>query len=435
MKTSGIWIALACAGVVAASGAGYWLGMQKVQPAERVAAPAHGARAVLYYRNPMGLHDTSPVPKKDSMGMDYVPVYADEAAPPGQLRISLDKVQKLGVKTEPAVSRELARTVRAVGRLQPDERRIVTVTTRFEGYIEKLLVNATGQPVQRGQALMEVYSPELVSAQEEYLIAWNGRETLSNGTPESLAGVDQLAEAALQRLRNWDISAAQLQHLQREGKVTRTLTLYSPASGVVLEKTAQQGMRFMPGEMLFRIADLSTVWLIADVFEQDLERVQTGQPVKISVDAYPEHEFSGDVSYIYPTVSPQTRTAQVRVEMSNPDGLLRPDLYASVQLVSAGDMALTVPDSAVIDSGTRQVVLVQREEGLFEPREVTLGRRSDGYFEVLQGVSAGELVVVRANFLIDAESNLQTALGGFGAHAATSPDRANPPPAEDHEAH
>ncbi len=329
-------------------------------------------------------------------------------------------MQKLGVKTEPAVSRELARTVRAVGRLQPDERRIVTVTTRFEGYIEKLLVNATGQPVKRGQPLMEVYSPELVSAQEEYLIAWKGRETLRNGTEESLAGVDQLAEAALQRLRNWEISSAQLQQLQREGKVTRTLTLYSPANGVVLEKTAQQGMRFMPGETLFRIADLSTVWLIADVFEQDLERVQLGQPVKISVDAYPEREFSGEVSYIYPTLSPQTRTAQVRVEMSNPDGLLKPDLYASVQLNSGGGMALTVPDSAVIDSGKRQVVLVQREEGLFEPREVTLGRRSDGYAEVLQGVSEGEQVVVRANFLIDAESNLQTALGGFGERGKTS---------------
>jgi Cu(I)/Ag(I) efflux system membrane fusion protein len=424
--------------------------MQKVQPAEKVAAPADSARVVLYYRNPMGLQDTSPLPKKDSMGMDYVPVYADEEAPPGQLRISLDKVQKLGVKTEPAVSRELARTVRAVGRLQPDERRMVTVTTRFEGYIEKLLVNATGQPVTRGQPLMEVYSPELVSAQEEYLIARKGRETLRNGTQESLAGVDQLADAALQRLRNWEISAAQLQRLQREGKVTRTLTLYSPASGVVLEKTAQQGMRFMPGEMLFRIADLSTVWLIADVFEQDLSVVKPGLAVKISVDAYPEHAFSGEVAYIYPTVSPQTRTAQVRVEMSNPDGLLRPELYASVQLASAGDMALTVPNSAVIDSGTRQVVLVQREEGLFEPREVTLGRHSDGYVEVLQGVTEGEQVVVRANFLIDAESNLQTALGGFGGHGehggehgakaprAGVPGAANPTPepdAKDHEAH
>jgi len=429
MKTSGLWITLACLGVVAASGTGYWLGTKQEQHVENPTAPAKSARQVLFYRNPMGLQDTSPIPRKDAMGMDYVPVYADEQAPAGQLRISLDKIQKLGVKTAPAMSRELARTVRAVGRLQPDERGIVTVTTRFEGYIEKLLVNATGQAVKRGQPLMEVYSPELVSAQEEYLIAWNGRETLRNGTEESLAGVDQLAEAALQRLSNWEISAAQLQHLQHEGKVTRTLTLYSPATGVVLEKTALQGMRFMPGENLFRIADLSKIWLIADVFEQDLALVRLGQSVKISVDAYPEREFSGEVSYIYPTISPQTRTAQVRVEMSNPDGLLKPDLYASVQLDSGRGMALTVPESAVIDSGKRQVVLVQREEGLFEPREVTLGRRGDGYAEVLEGVSEGEQVVVRANFLIDAESKLQSALDSFGGagDVAVTP--------EDHEAH
>jgi Cu(I)/Ag(I) efflux system membrane fusion protein len=452
MKTRGIWITLACLGVAAAGGTGYWLGMQGVQPAQAVTAAAQNAparnglaqnaRVVLYYRNPMGLHDTSPVPKKDSMGMDYVPVYADEEAGAGQLRISLDKVQKLGVRTEPVSSRELATTVRAVGRLQPDERRMVTITTRFEGYIEKLLVNATGQPVKRGQPLMEVYSPELVSAQEEYLIARSGQEALRNGTAESVSGADQLAEAALQRLRNWDISAAQLQRLQSEGTVTRTLTVYSPANGVVLEKTAQQGMRFMPGEILFRIADLSTVWLIADVFEQDLSLVQPGQPVKISVDAWPEQEFSGEVAYIYPTVSPQTRAVQVRVEMSNPHGLLKPDLYASVQLVSTGDTALTVPDSAVIDSGTRQVVLVQREEGLFEPREVTLGRRSDDYVEVLHGVTEGEKVVVRANFLIDAESKLQSALDGFSADAQPGPEHggdhggehADAAP-EDHEGH
>lgn len=438
MKSSKIWITLACAAMVVAGGTAYWLGMQRLQPAQAVSAAAANTRDVLYYRNPMGLPDTSPVAKKDSMGMDYVPVYADDEPAAGQLRISLDKVQKLGVRTEPVASRVLATTVRAVGRLQPDERRIVTVTTRFEGYIEKLLVSATGQPVKRGQPLMEVYSPELVSAQEEYLIARNGRASLRNGTAESVNGVDQLAEAALQRLRNWEISAAQLQRLQSEGTVTRTLTVYSTADGVVLEKTAQQGMRFMPGEVLFRIADLSTVWLIADVFEQDLSLVQPGQPVQISVDAYPEHAFSGEVDYIYPTVSPQTRAAQVRVEMSNPHGLLKPDLYASVQLVATGEMALTVPDSAVIDSGTRQVVLVQREEGLFEPREVTLGRRSDGYTEVLQGVSAGEQVVVRANFLIDAESNLQTALDGFNAHAGHGGEQGGEDEdaaADDHEGH
>jgi Cu(I)/Ag(I) efflux system membrane fusion protein len=391
---------------------------------EASAAPAaaQGERKILYYRNPMGLPDTSPVPKQDSMGMDYIPVYADEVAQPGQISISPDKVQKLGVRTEPAVLRELARMVRAVGQFQVDERRLHTVTAKFEGYIEHLSVNATGQPVRRGQALMQVYSPELVAAQEEYLIAWKGRETLASGTEESLTGVGQLAEGALRRLRNWDISDTQLQRLQREGKATRTLTLYSPANGVVLEKTAVAGMRFMPGEPLFKIADLSTIWLIADVFEQDLAQVRVGQPVKISVDAYPEKEFGGKIAYIYPTVVPETRTAKVRVELANPGGMLKPDMYANVQL-DAGDgkaRVLTVPDSAVIDSGTRQVVLVQRAEGLFEPREVRLGQRGDGYAEVLQGVAEGEQVVVRANFLIDAESNLRAALGGFGESASAS---------------
>jgi len=326
------------------------------------------------------------------------------------------------------------RTVRAVGKFQLDERRQHTVTTKFEGYIEKLHVNATGQPVKRGQPLMEVYSPELVSAQEEYLIAWKGRQSLKNGTEESQTGVAQLAEGALKRLRNWDISDAQLQRLQREGKATHTLTLYSPASGVVLEKAAVQGMRFMPGEPLFKIADLSAIWLLADVFEQDLALVHVGQSVKISVDAYPEKELTGKIAYIYPTVTPETRTAKVRVELANPGGMLRPDMYANVQLVSGHGKAkaLTVPDSAVIDSGTRQVVLVQRAEGLFEPREVKLGMRSDGYAEVLQGLSEGENVVVSANFLIDAESNLKAALDSFGGHSghgSTKPAVANPAPA------
>lgn len=463
MKRSGMLIVLGLIGLAAASGAGYWWGKQQ---AETAAATAKAERKILYYRNPMGLPDTSPVPKKDdmgmdylpvyadempavhttgkterkilyyrnpmglpdtsptpkqdSMGMDYIPVYADEAASPGQVSISPDKVQKLGVRTEAAAMRELAKTVRAVGQFQVDERRLSTVTAKFEGYIERLHVNATGQPVKRGQPLMQVYSPELVAAQEEYLIAWHGRQSLEQGTEESLVGVGRLAEGALRRLRNWDISDAELQRLQREGKAARTLTLYAPAGGVVLEKVAVQGMRFMPGEPLFKIADLSSIWLMADVFEQDLGLVHVGQSVKIAVDAYPEKEFSGKIAYIYPTVAPETRTARVRVELANPGGMLKPDMYASVQLVSGHGQAraVTVPDSAVIDSGTRQIVLVQRAEGLFEPREVKLGQRGDGYAEVLQGVAEGEQVVVRANFLIDAESNLRAALGGFGENAA-----------------
>lgn len=423
MKNSILWIALGVAGFVTAGGAGFWLGTKQSptlqQPAAAVAKPE---RRILYYRNPMGLSDRSPVPKQDSMGMDYIPVYEDESPASSDLEISLDKVQKLGVRTEPVALREQIRTVRAVGQFQLDERHLATVTTKFDGYIERLYVNTTGQPVRRGQPLMEVYSPELVSAQEEYLIAWKGRQALSNGTEESQIGVGQLADSALKRLRNWDVSDAQLQRLQHEGKATRTLTLYAPVGGVVLEKTALQGMRFMPGEPLYKIADLSAIWLMADVFEQDLSLVHIGQAASMTVDAYPGKVLKGKVTYIYPTVNPETRTARVRVELNNPGGMLKPDMFANVELMSGHGkvQGLAVPDSAVIDSGTRQVVLVQRGEGLFEPREVRLGMRSDGYSEVLQGLSEGENVVVRANFLIDAESNLKAALGNFGKASATT---------------
>jgi len=445
MKRSEIWIALALASIAAAAGGGYWWGLKQVsQPIVEMPAAfiAPAERKILYYRNPMGLPDTSPVPKQDSMGMDYTPVYADEEVSNNQVKISTDKVQKLGVKTEQVLSRKIVNTVRAVGQFQFNEQRLSTVTTKFEGYIEKLYVNTTGQPVRRGQPLMEVYSPELVSAQEEYLIAWNGRQSLSNGTTESLVGVGQLAESALKRLRNWDISDAQLQRLKKDGKATRTLTMYSPANGVVLEKAAVQGMRFMPGEPLFKIADMSTVWLLADVFEQDIALVHIGQTVNITVNAYPGKELKGKIDYIYPTVTSETRTAKVRVVLANPDGILKPDMYASIQLMSGHDdtSVLAVPDSAVIDSGTRQVVLVQLTEGLYEPREVKLGMRSDGYVEVAEGLSEGENVVVRANFLIDAESNLKAALGSFGehsSHASSLPEspKSTPAPVTGHEGH
>lgn len=391
---------------------------QAQNPAEK---STETPRKILYYRNPMGLADTSTVPKQDSMGMDYTPVYADEPTVSGQVKINPDKVQKLGVSIEPVLARALTNTVRAVGQFQIDERRLASVTAKFEGYIETLYVNATGQPVKRGQALMQVYSPELVSAQEEYLIAYNGRKSLKSGTEESLSGIDLLAQSALKRLRNWDITDAQLQRLQKDGKATRTLTLYSPANGVVLEKTAVQGMRFMAGEPLFKIADLSSIWLLADVFEQDLALVKVGQSVKINVDAYPEKPLTGKVAYIYPTVNAETRTAKVRVELNNASGLLRPDMFASMQLVSGGNhKVITVSNSAIIDSGTRQVVLVQLAEGLFEPREIKVGLRSDTYTEVLEGLSEGENVVVRANFLIDAESNLKAALGSFSIKSTAS---------------
>jgi len=442
---------LAATGLIAAGlAAGYWWGANKVAHAPQQvadvpagnakAAPASGGAAkgrILYYRNPMGLPDTSPVPKKDPMGMDYVPVYesGEPDAPAGTVKISLDKVQLLGVKTEPVESRELRRTVNAVGTIQANERLVYRVAPRFEGWIEKLYVNTTGQSVARGQPLMEVYSPDLVTAQEEYMIALRGARELKDSGPESQAVMQRLAEGALRRLRNWEISDKELQALQQDGKPSRLLAYRSTASGVVLQKPSVQGMRFMPGEVLFEIADLSSVWMLADVSEQDVGLVHLGQEAKLRIVAYPEKAFSGKVVFLYPTIDSETRTAKVRIELANPGALLKPAMFANVELISghARGKVLAVPETAVLDSGARQVVLVRRGEGLFEPRTVKLGMRAEGYSEVMEGLQAGEQVVVRANFLIDAESNLKAALetfGGHGGHGAQSkPDAAKPSPA------
>ena len=425
--TVGIIVALV------AGGGGYWLGGKgsATPPAGGVVTAtgttasageaARKERKLLYYRNPMGLPDTSPTPKKDPMGMDYIAVYegeedgeASEPATVGQVRISTEKVQKLGVRTEAAQLRSLDKTVRAAGRIEPDERRIYAISPKFEGYVERLHVNVTGQPVAKGQALFEVYSPELVAAQREYAIAAQGVEALKDAGGNTQAGMKQLAESSLLRLRNWDMSAAQVKALAKSGQVKRTFTFASPVSGVVTEKKALQGMRFMTGEELYQVADLSSVWVVADVFEQDIGLVEPGATATVRINAYPDKTFEGKVSYVYPTLNADTRTVPVRVELANPGLLLKPAMFAQVELpVAAKGSVVTVPTSAVIDSGTRQIVLVQKGEGRFEPREVKLGARSDAAIEVMEGVKDGEQVVVAANFLIDAESNLKAAISGF----------------------
>jgi Cu(I)/Ag(I) efflux system membrane fusion protein len=427
-------IATALVLIVVAAIGGYWWGTSKsMQPgaARPEKANIQAARKILYYRNPMGLPDTSPVPKKDSMGMDYTPVYEGEepASDGSAVKISVEKVQRLGVRTEAAALREIVRTVRAVSTVQADERRLHTVAPRFEGWIERLHVNTTGQAVRKGDALMDVYSPELITAQQEYMIARQGVQSVAEGSPEVRAGMQRLVDSALQRLRNWDISESELQQLQKEGKARQTITLRSAVSGVVLEKPSIQGKRFMSGEVLYQIADLSSVWVLADVFEQELGMLRIGQSAAVRVDAYPDKVFNGKVTFIYPTVTPETRTAKVRVELANPQALLKPAMYAKVEFASgdARGKVLAVPDSSVLDSGTRQVVLVELGAGRFEPRVVKLGTRGGGYVEVLEGVKAGEAVVVSANFLIDAESNLKAALGAFSQGTpGAKPDAKDP---------
>ena len=452
--------------LLGAGASGYWLGGQKTdgisspdkgrsggvdrgQKTETTVQKEH-ARKILYYRNPMGLPDTSPVPKKDPMGMDYVAVYegeedpgsgnqaassfatsegARQAAPAisGQVSISVEKVQKLGVKTEPAAMRVLDKAIRAVGRVEVNERNIHNIAPKFEGWIEKLHVKTTGEPVKKGQALFDVYSPELVSAQREYAIAVQGITALKEADSDTRQSMQKLAEAALQRLKNWDISEQQVKELALSETTRRSLTFnafHTPVNGIVLEKKALEGMRFMPGEMLYQIADLSSVWVIADVFEQDIALVKTGAKARVKINAYPDKLFEGVITYVYPTLNPATRTVPVRLEIDNPGGLLKPAMFAQVEITVADrGKVLTVPVSAVIDSGTRHIALVQLAEGRFEPRAVSLGKRSDNYVEVLNGVAEGEQVVVAANFLIDAESNLKAALGGLGhAHGSGAPD-------------
>jgi Cu(I)/Ag(I) efflux system membrane fusion protein len=423
--------------LVGVAGGSYWLGTRAsaavASPSAAASAASQpAARKLLYYRNPMGLPDTSPTPKKDSMGMDYIAVYEGEddaagAADPGGaalLRIGAEKVQKLGVRTEAVALRPLGRSLRLLGRVEPDERRVAVIAPKFEGYVERLHVNATGQAVAKGQPLFEAYSPELLAAQREYLIAVQGQQALQGAGDEASAGMRQLADASLAHLRHWDLGAEDLAALVRGAEPRRSVTLRSPVAGVVTEKKALQGQRFMPGEVLYQITDLSAVWVIAELPEADLALAQPGARAQLDFTAFPGRRFEGRVTYVYPTLKPETRTASLRIELANPGLQLKPAMAAQVELaVGAGAPVLTVPDSAVIDSGTRRVVLVQRGkagEGRFEPREVQLGARGDGVFQVLSGLQAGEQVVVSANFLLDAESNLKAALSAFTPPPAAS---------------
>jgi membrane fusion protein, copper/silver efflux system len=377
------------------------------EPGAKKPAPmAGGPRKILYYRNPMGLPDTSPVPKKDSMGMDYIPVYEGEEQDDGKtVKVSLDKVQRGGVRTEAVEARTIVRTVRAVGTVKYDERRLSVVTMRSEGYVEDLFVNTTGQFVRQGEPLFRVYSKEIQLAQIDLIVAAQSR-TAGLGV--------QTVEGTMQRLRNLAVPESRIQEVRSKGTNPRTLDWPALTTGTVIDKKIINGQRVMPGEELYRIADLSHLWIIADVAEADLSAIKVGMRATVMVRAYMAQPLEGEVTFVYPELKAETRTARVRIEVPNPDARLKVDMYADV-LFHAGEAepVAAVPASAVIDSGTRQVVLVAKGEGRFEPRPVKLGVRGDGYVEVLEGVSKGEEVVTSATFLIDAESNLRAALQAF----------------------
>jgi Cu(I)/Ag(I) efflux system membrane fusion protein len=361
---------------------------------------------IRYYRNPMGLPDTSPTPKKDSMGMDYLPVYEGEQDDDSSVKVSAGKLQKAGVQTEVAERRTLNTVVRAPGTVQEDERRKSVVSLRFEGFIDTVEDVTTGTHVHKGQRLMRIYGPSLSSAAAEYLSALNASPN---------AGIsNQALRGARRRLENLDAPEKFIADIERTREIPAYVSWPAPQDGEIVERIAVNGMRAAPGDVLFRIADHDVVWVLADIAERDLSLIEVGQKASVRLRGYPDRVFTGKVTLIYPHLMAETRTARLRIELPNPDGVLRPDMYADVEIATGTESpVLTVSNSAVIDSGERQIVLLDKGEGRFEPRAVKLGRRGGGRVEIKEGLAENDKVVVSANFLIDAESNLKAALNGL----------------------
>ncbi len=389
-------------------------------------APAAGRR-ILFYRSPMDPSQTSPVPRKDEMGMDYVPVYANETEAPlvagrAMVALSPERRQLLGVRSEPVVRRHLERTIRTVGRVSVDERLVHHVHTKYEAYVEKLYVNFVGQFVRRGDHLAALYAPELVATQQEYLLAYRAQQRLAASPIPSVAksAVDLLA-AARQRLLFWDMRADDIAELERSGQVSRTVDLHADLPGYVVQKTAVHGMRVTPADTLFDIADLSRVWILADVYESDLPLVTVGMASETTLPDAPDRVWREPVSYVDPLLDPATRTIKVRIDVENADGALKPDMFANVLLRRDLGDSLFVPESAVLKPGDRQLVFVDRGDGRLEPREVVTGERVEGGYAVVSGLREGERVVTSANFLIDSESSLKAAIAALGPAAGASP--------------
>ena len=446
--------------------AGGWL---MFRPASQGSSSAE--RKILYYRDPMNPQNTSPTPKKASDGMDFVPVYGEGESGSGERKIAYYKdpmhpwytsdkpgkapdcgmdlvpvyegesnqkgikidpvvVQNIGVKVEDVVKRKLSRTIRTVGTVAYDERRVYSVNSKIMGWVEKLYVDYTGKLIHKGEPLMELYSPELVSTQEEYLQALRYRKSMQQSSlEEARKGSDNLIESAKRRLQYWDIPESEIKELEERGTPSKTMTIYSPVDGVVVEKMVQKGQNIMGGMELYKIADLSRVWVLAEVYQYELPWVKVGGPVEIELSYLPGKTFKGTITYIYPYLSAETKTAKVRVEVQNTQNFeLKPEMFATVKLsspLSVYDVA--VPDEAIIRSGERNIAVMALGGGYFDPRDVKLGVSADGYVQILDGIREGEKIVVSSQFLIDSESNLKAAISQMSGHAGmpARPDSAS----------
>jgi len=367
-----------------------------------------------FYRSPMNAADTSPVPKKDSMGMDFVPVYEDELAGAaevsGQAGVKIDaqRQQLIGLRTAEVTKGPISGDWRTVGRVAVDETRVRKVNVKVDGFVEKLFVDFVGKKVARGEPLFALYSPDLLNVQNDYALAVRTRAQLGGGP----AG-DDLVAAARRRLELWDVPRSEIARLDRGGAPLRSLTLVSPISGVVTAKSIVQGSRIAAGDTPFEITDLSQVWVLADAHESDLPRVRMGTPVSLTMEAVPNRVFSGKVSFIEPVLDAKTRTVKVRLAFANPRGELRPEMFGEIVFHTRPHQGLRVPGDSIIDSGDRKILFVATGDGRFEPREVKAGDTAGELVEILSGVQAGEHVVVRASFLVDSESRLKAALSAL----------------------
>ena len=373
-----------------------------------------GEREILHYRHPHDPGVVSDVPAQDAMGMDFIPVYADAAPPRAGATVVIDPtvVQKMNVVTAPVEVRDLRREIRTVGYLDYDQQKMVSVTTKYQGFIERVHVNYIGEPVRKGEPLFEIYSPELVQTQEELLSALSFARRLEAAPPEARRRAEALVEAARTRLGFWDIGEDQIRSLEEKGSAVRTLTVRSPASGVVMMRMpGLEGMAVRPGMELFHIADLSTLWLSVEIFEDQLPWLEIGSEAEIELSYFPGELFRGRVRFVEPQLNEETRTVGLRIEVPNPRGRLRAGMYATVRFepVAAAD-AVTVPSIALIRTGERNLVIVAEGGGRFTPREVAVGAQGDRYVQILSGLAPGERIVTSAQFLLDSESNLREAI-------------------------
>ena len=409
-KLTPVFLAIGLA-LVAGLGAGYWFATS-----QSVTAPVQemqAERKPLYYRNPMNPEITSPVPAKDHMGMAYIPVYAedDSTDPAGTVRIDPVTVQNIGVRTAIAESRTLAREIHTIGRVDYDEQRITRLHPKTQGWIENLRIGTTGEAIRRDEILLSIYSPQLVSSQQEYLLALKNLDALSASPFEDVRrGAADLADTSLERLRLLDVPEHQIKELMDTREVKKLLHIHSPAEGIVINVGAREGQYVTPQTELYMIADLSAIWVFVDIFEEELPWVRVGDEAEMQLAAVPGHTFKGKLTYIYPYAEVKTRSIKARLEFQNVDMKLKPNMFADVTIhASPLSDAVVVPSEAIIRSGLKEQVFIVREPGKFEPREVEIGLSSGSFTEIRRGIAPGEQVVVSSQFLIDSESKLREA--------------------------